>query len=628
MPTQPSQQSARKRSSGKATKRKVPSGEAADTEYQEKIPVKRRRKAASMNIPARSPLPDRSTRVKNPGAPDLPTEHRSSEELELDEEEEAEDEESTVINNITDLQMMDTERFAMHGSRVDDEAAFFLDNLQMSDELDDPESLQKFRDSIKAAQAEFEATKASVAKTVLDSSVNEEPETELEELAQPLKKKAKGHARSAIEAAKEEIIKRKEKERRSADEERLKRIQAKFPTKYTGLDPNWRQTSSGTSGLNKRVTGLSVATPKATKDSNSTLGGLTDADSAGIGPAKSKAAKGIVDAKLERNPNRVNQDVTILSSDSDDDTPAPTQRAAYIQDARKKTGERPKPRPLTRAPAGPSGLELQSTVVIIPSADPIPSEVAAYWDGAFIPTLLSVLGCSLEPWLIKPRDIESAFIAVYPNVKYDIKNMGNPLMKKARDRLNNGRSWIGSHAIAIVTRHFQGKPFTDLPTDKREAAIAKYATYALTPQGPMLFAHPAPENDPDALPSGFCQSTFVIDILSAFLKKTAHSCKNYGYPIGAVCLIAAALERAFSMYTTGQLAEEAPQFSQDNVGGVVEDYLDNIKRFSDRKWVTIMQLCGVPSKADETLAVASPSLQARRRTLYVPSSPAAGSDDD
>ncbi|KAJ7202084.1 hypothetical protein GGX14DRAFT_399658 [Mycena pura] len=631
-------------------------GDSADAEYQEKAPAKQRRKAAGMDIPTRSPLPDRSTRVKNPGAPDMPAEYRSSGEvkqdkarkaaiiqelaelevmrlaklaqLELDEEEE--DEESTIINNVADLQMMDTEQFALNGGQVDDEAAFFIDNLQMSDEPHDAESIQKFRDYVKLSQAEFEAEKA-VPDAQLEVDKGPSAEPELEASAQPPKKKTKGHARSAIEAAKEEIRKGKEKEGRSGNKEleRLKRIQAKFPT---GLDPNWRQTSSVNKELKKGVTGSSVASQNSSKAAeDSALGGLTDADSAGVGPAKSKSTvQAIVNAKLERNQNRVNEDVTILSSDDDDDAPAPTQRALRIQDARKKAGERPKPRPLVRAPAGPSMLEHQSTVVVIPNSnsDPIPSEIAAYWDGAFIPTLLNVLGCSLEPWLIKPRDIDSAFIAVYPEVKYDIKTTGNPLMKKARDRLNNGRSWVGSHAIAIVTRHFQGEPYIDLPASKREAAIAKYAAYALTPQGPMLFAKPAPENDPNALPTGFCQSTFVIDLLSAFLKKTAHSRKDYGRPVGAMCLIAAALERAFGMYTTGQLAEEAPQFSQDNVGGVVEEYLDNIKRFSDRKWTAILQLCGVPSKAAETPAAAGPSLQAHRRILYTPSSPAAGSDDD
>ena len=74
------------------------------------------------------------------------------------------------------------------------------------------------------------------------------------------------------------------------------------------------------------------------------------------------------------------------------------------------------------------------------------------------------------------------------------------------------------------------------------------------------------------------------------------------------------------MFFTGKKVSIG-QFSRDNTKTLVSDYVQNTKKLSERRWKRILERCGaVPENEPGTPS--APSMDERRRDLYVPSSPA------
>jgi hypothetical protein len=65
------------------------------------------------------------------------------------------------------------------------------------------------------------------------------------------------------------------------------------------------------------------------------------------------------------------------------------------------------------------------------------------------------------------------------------------------------------------------------------------------------------------------------------------------------------------------------QFSRDNTESLVDDYVENTKKLSERRWNQILERCGAVSASENEQAAASvPCMDEQRRVLYIPSSPA------
>lgn len=117
---------------------------------------------------------------------------------------------------------------------------------------------------------------------------------------------------------------------------------------------------------------------------------------------------------------------------------------------------------------------------------------------------------------------------------------------------------------------------------------------------------------------------------------------KYGYPKGALALIVAGvspfsaisnsksyhpgqLERAFTSYRSGWKTPPKT-FSCDNYGLTIDDYMENIRKLSNRRWESILDHAGVSgTKQKEDVAT---SLSENRRTLYIPSSPTKPTNDE
>jgi len=80
------------------------------------------------------------------------------------------------------------------------------------------------------------------------------------------------------------------------------------------------------------------------------------------------------------------------------------------------------------------------------------------------------------------------------------------------------------------------------------------------------------------------------------------------------------------MYQTG-LCVDVGQFSRQKVGSLVDDYMANTRQLSPKRWKLIMKSCGASSE-DLNPPLTTVATQQNRRSLYIPSSPAKGSDNE
>ncbi|KAJ7711311.1 hypothetical protein B0H16DRAFT_1745259 [Mycena metata] len=290
------------------------------------------------------------------------------------------------------------------------------------------------------------------------------------------------------------------------------------------------------------------------------------------------------------------------------------------------------------APTNTQPLQAQSSAITLSTPTPspdIPSDIAAGWDRTYHPGLLLLLGTyTASPWDITTQDIAQLFHTTYPTSSYDIFARNNLVLKRSRDRLNNGRSWFPAQAHLVVQGFFSmfvmQYKFAGLKLAAIKQKVIQYFNETVLPEGHMMWSDPQllPPDAPGYEPAtGFCESEFVIGILSTFLQKTAGAAADWRCLSSAVALAGAALEKEFMMYSTGEYVSDGQQFSRDNVvyrpyvGGLVDDYQNNVKNFSICKWDHILKLCGSVPQAGPTSA---PSMSTSRRALYVTSSPARG----
>ena len=76
------------------------------------------------------------------------------------------------------------------------------------------------------------------------------------------------------------------------------------------------------------------------------------------------------------------------------------------------------------------------------------------------------------------------------------------------------------------------------------------------------------------------------------------------------------------MYHSGERVNVG-QFSREMVGHMIEDYGANAKALSERRWLRIMDIIGIAQITEDLPRPNASSMQQKRRTLYVTSSPPA-----
>jgi hypothetical protein len=87
------------------------------------------------------------------------------------------------------------------------------------------------------------------------------------------------------------------------------------------------------------------------------------------------------------------------------------------------------------------------------------------------------------------------------------------------------------------------------------------------------------------------------------------------------------IEHGFRMYHSGECLNSG-QFSQELVGEMVDDYAANATIMSNQHWIKLIKICGGQGPKNEDHVPVSSSMQKKRHTLYVSSSPSKDENSD
>ncbi|KAF8480609.1 hypothetical protein F5888DRAFT_1825718 [Russula emetica] len=578
-------------------------------------------------VPPRSPLPSRATRPVHPGAPDMSKPRRTSTEvtagakrkaalqlqvneleqkkidtlaaMEVEEELADEEEERTVVRQQAQSDGLDNTKDVFMQSEDDENAGGKSDSdaeeiLELSTSEEDPQTLK--------------------AKKVLHRRSQKKPN--------------RGETRAAVDSVKAKLKAADKKRSASVDLNAIsnKKKKANVPS---GLTSDWKSK-------------LSAATPRQTsskvkaKPFHEALGGLEDEDTlANVAETLALSTGHPMTGQKNNKITNVTQFVHIdNNSDSDSESEdAPTKPPA--KGAKKSTTADSKALKVSKGKTQPEKtVKATKATKEVPVANPpfdistLPEFARTNWSTHFLPTLYDCLGCSHDPFVIGSdivKPIQAVVNAAYPGSGYRVL-ANDRLVVMAKGRLHEKRAFFGREAIKIVSDFFKDDAYANKPK-----ATAKYAKWAIRGNGPALFGKPTPVEcmipkgtNGYVEPDGIFESTFIIQLLSQYLKWCTGSCHDYGHPIGALSMAAAGIERAFVMFATGTRTDVG-QFSKDVVGTLVGDYLYLATRLTDRRWDLIAELCSGLKEKSTSLTHAVQS-QVNRRTLYEPSSSVRASD--
>ncbi|KAL1740671.1 hypothetical protein HDZ31DRAFT_76726 [Schizophyllum fasciatum] len=383
-------------------------------------------------------------------------------------------------------------------------------------------------------------------------------------------------------------------------------------------------------------------------DGTEPLGGLADCDADGVAPAPRSASKlqAVSDREValqrlksgHRDSSRRNAEVIELSSDIELEctvTPAKAKHKAKVFSHTTVAARTPiKQSTISHAPVKSepvaTTVPAPESVLHDPTRAAMPGFVTAerdIWYGA----LYAKLFAAQNPFAYRKH---VTFVAVvqllvdelWPSEHYVVW-YGDELFEKLVARVGEKRGLIDKAASKVVADAFAQPPYKDNVT-KTEA----YARWAGRLNGPGLFRVPTPESctlrkgQPGYIkPAGMFESVYYIDTLRPFLKAYEQAQRvSFGRPIALLGMVAYAIERHFRAYrklNQGQKVQPG-DFSKDNAAVRVMDHMNNVRRFSDRRWDAIYTLCGAEKKEEKEIdPFNEDALDEDRHDLYEPSSP-------
>ncbi|KAF7338930.1 hypothetical protein MVEN_01969100 [Mycena venus] len=598
-------------------------------------PAKTKRK----DPPPRSPLPERSTCVQKPDAPDTPCSKRTSDEVEA-----AEQELAALKAQVAQLHQERVEALARMELTQDAEANKAAASTVMSESLKgakkakpiigasfgrceqeqelDPDGnplFLEFSDEDFDAQVEADERIHRALKAEKIRWEKEADRYNLDKLpalalapAKQSKARQKGSARAAIEEAKDKIGQKRalgsdsDLEEEASSDPSTKKFKPVFPS---GTVKDWR---------NKvKVVGTTKQSKKTAGAPTVGIGGLDDDD---------------VDDMMPASPDKKNT-IEILS-DSEDETPTkprpqPVPKYRNAPTVVKSEGKS-QPKPIAKKLVAKAESMAQDSDVA-----GLPEFARSGWVGKFFPTWYHYIRTRKPPygWDIceigdEERVIQRCLDLAFPGNGYKVRK-GCPIYVTAMGRLGDKRHLIGVMTGKIVDTFFATPDYADKPKK-----IARYAAYAIDDNGPAWYESPTPRGTffgslGYAPPTGLFRSNFCIVPLTAYVKSTAKSKGDFGNRfVSATAMICTGLERAFNQYTTGFKTLNG-EFSKGKVGEYVKDFSKAANRLEDWRWNKIASCCIAQMQStDGHLISASASMNVDRGTMALGSSPVKGSDDD
>ncbi|KAJ7189345.1 hypothetical protein GGX14DRAFT_408894 [Mycena pura] len=616
--TAPTRQSTRKRVASD------PEEPAVETLLDSAPPAKKPKKTPAPLEP-RAPS-KRAGRVLEPGKPDKPKEYRTHEVVQAEKDAAATAEEARLRRRadlVAELANIDVEGDLAH--LEEEENA-----IMTRDDLHEPDAAGDAKDDVFLIinESDFDNLEDDDAYRSEGGFVPKKA-CRLVQAKAPVvpkrkKKPAKGETKAEVDALAKALLAKTKKDGKGKK----------------AVQDNNAAAASKKAGLSKRFLAASAKTTES--PGKLVVGGLTDEDAKSARPDFSRPT-----SPADRERERVNDLVEIRdNSDMEDDTPTQTIPMAIRRPAAK-------PKTALKLPAltfestsktkSKKQVKEESSFTPATSNDlkGLPALVGPTWESEFLPAAYRALSVSRHPMTFAAKGesassqseavaaIQAILDEIHPGNSFVVV-WGDQICDRAVKRIRERRTLIAQRTLDTVAEFFAADEYAN-----DRMAIRTYARYAVRPDGPGFWKHPAPSAgppDPKAAgyikPAGCLESPLIIAAASMFLKTEEYALPDRvvggaydssGMPRGLFSLLAAGTERALKLYTANGVRAPVPKFTRAAVGTSVAGYGNNIDRFTRSRWESLLLAAGAPTAG--VLASGAEAINDNLRdTMYIPSS--------
>ncbi|KAL0058855.1 hypothetical protein AAF712_014434 [Marasmius tenuissimus] len=524
------------------------------------------------DITPRDPLPERVNRVQQPGLPDAPRSRRTSEQVVTAAREKAAAEEALRVEKATNRRMLAVMMVAEEEKRLQEEASMpeacsnlvvsSGDELEVSSDSDEfPSTCKESSDDPDAPPPKRKTPKLNARRGAVRGMVDEVERAErirlLEEQLKGLK--AKGKAKVASKAASTSSSSK----------------QLSFPP---GLAPSY-----------KKATTLNLVKSSKNKKDELNIGGLQDMDAA-AGRPKAVVTKTVV--HIARKAPLIN-----ISDSSDSETPAPATSQPKTPARKSKNTPQTPDSSKAKLPLPAFALKQNN------------------WRNLFLPTLYAIYFANPEPFVNFRKGggefhniVQVVVDLVFPDEEYAVTTLkDDAIYHTAYDRVGEKQSAIRRDAEDAVKNYFTDSQFKNKPS-----LVMSHAIWGSLPNGVGICATPTPRKHMNlkhgdegyVAPDGICLSPIMISVMKGVYSHSNDTVKDFGHPIGLVAVAAAAVTRAFRMYSKNGAREKdfVGPFSEKMCGDIVASYVKMASKFSDNHWARIYSaLCKVDQSKSAAL---------------------------
>ncbi|KIM35954.1 hypothetical protein M413DRAFT_428169 [Hebeloma cylindrosporum] len=224
------------------------------------------------------------------------------------------------------------------------------------------------------------------------------------------------------------------------------------------------------------------------------------------------------------------------------------------------------------------------------------------WRKAFKSTLIHWAATLEDPFgtnSVMDDIVTEIWKAVFPSIANEVDGTSrDAIIHVAADALTDWRSAMGKEGLRLVRHALKEEGVTQ--DDAADAVEYYLENYRFIYQNP----------DDDTGNKGAFLSPLVSTCLAVHLKKTIHNVKQYGYPVGALAMATAVLERGLDLIKAGHVTldgTDADVFDDDTAsskkrkinryagftdaawGAKTRGWASAVGRLDSVKWTTILQ---------------------------------------
>ncbi|KII95846.1 hypothetical protein PLICRDRAFT_170443 [Plicaturopsis crispa FD-325 SS-3] len=220
----------------------------------------------------------------------------------------------------------------------------------------------------------------------------------------------------------------------------------------------------------------------------------------------------------------------------------------------------------------------------------LPADTLDEFTRTYVPIAREICGLLPNPWKFTTSPAvlselqETWTVVVFPDIPHTVSKKNDPVWEVARQRVYEYRSAFGPAAEDAVSAFW---PSSGMDTDAKRAEFVDWAVpldeeaAKIMPFAWVTFNH----DDPQASRGLFQTDTILATLAThykAILGSGVDERQLAGYfPVGALALAAAAVNRAFDRWRSGVESKGGKNFDESNYGAITAQYATPISTISD-----------------------------------------------